>query len=519
MSPRASLLLLVAMVGSSACRPAVTDGVPPGSGASGNGGWRDPQPVPTPPANQPAGAAFTARAAQDRQYAEGRGTDQYGHPGYLELTAPLVVSTVATGDTGIGHDPYRDGWEDSFGTIEDVEFRNRYGALMKGRLFGPRPLGAGPYPTVLFMPGRFAPAAGSPFTGFANYENILQSLAESGYVVLAVGPQGQDGSEWFAPPHPMCEAGAAWTKPQEFGLREPGACAGQEGPAAAFEGEYASLYQGLSDATGDDRPSSYAQGRLELEAAIAQRADGYAGFETRFVFAALDGADFLLSQDNPWRSRIDRRQLALVGHSAGGHAALIVGNGDPQRRFAAVVALDSYGFPPDSVAPRVPSLIQMAERQNEFGPYDAPPPNEVYPPYRIYRRFVREGQPAMLVTLRGSTHHEWSYVPHALANPVSPLQNASSKGGQVGLYYALAWLDRWLEVGSRPDPRQRLTARSFDDSVDRSSRGTGTWDALALGNRPYAIGGEAVGDHLSVEMLSQSSFDDLVCEDIQAACP
>jgi hypothetical protein len=482
--------------------------------------WRDPQAPVEPPASQPTGPAFEARAADERWYAEGRGRDQYNHPEYLVLTAPLVAATVATGDTGIAHDPYRMGWAETRGTVQEVAFANRYGAVLKGRLFGPRPLPSGPTPTVLFMPGRFAPQANSPFTGFANYENLLQSLAESGYVVLAVGPQGQDGSEYFSPPHPMCEPGGEWTQPQDFGLREPGACAGQEGAFAGYTGEYAALYQGAYDATnGDERPSAFLQGRAELEAALEQRAEGYSEFETRFVFAALDGADFLLSKDNPWRALIDDKRVAIVGHSAGGHAALVAGNGDRKRRFAAAVALDSYGFPPDTIAPSTPTLIQMAERQNEFGPYDAPPPNHLWPTYRVYRRFVAEEQPAMLVSLRGSTHHEWSYVPHALTNPASPVQNESSMGGQVGLYYTLAWLDYWLKPESRDTARARLLARTFDDSVDGSSIGTGTWDALTQANAPYRIATEAAADHLSVLFRTEAHFDGVACDDVQAGCP
>jgi len=482
--------------------------------------WRDPQAEVAAPVNQPTGPDYVLRAAADRAWAEGRGRDQSSHPEYLALTAPWVAATLASNgsDTRIGHDPYRVGWEETRGEILDVAFPNRYGATLRGRLFAPRGA-SGPLATVLFVPGRFNPGAASPFTGFANYENLLQSLAESGFLVFAVGPQGQDGSEHFVPPHPMCEPGGAWQEPQEFGLREPGACAGHEGEFAGYDGEYAAAYGAVRDATnGDERIGAGLQGQLELEAALEQRAEGYAEFETRFVFAALDGADFLLSRANPWRDRVDEKRVALVGHSAGGHGALIAGNGDRKRRFAAVVALDSLGFPPDSVAPSTPTLVQMAERQNEFGPYDAPPPNHLWPPYRVYRRFVAEDQPAMLLALRGSTHHEWSYVPHALINPVSPLQNASSKGGQVGLFYTKAWLDYWLRPDLRESALQRLLATSFDASVDATSIGTGTWDPLIQGNAPYRIEGESVAEHLSVLFLSQMNFGAVRCTDARGGC-
>ncbi|HEX4872704.1 MAG TPA: prolyl oligopeptidase family serine peptidase [Nevskiaceae bacterium] len=494
--------------------------------------WRDPQPPADPPANQPpAGPALLARAAEERVYAEGRGRDQANNPEYQALTAPYVVAVLASGgsDPSIAHDPFRVAWSVTRGMEQDVQFRNRYGATMAAKLWGPKQpytdpvtgvVESGPFPAVLFMPGRFSPSANSLYSGFGGYEGQAQQLAENGYIVLAVGPQGQDGSEYFTPPHPLCDPRGAWTQPQELGLRELGDCAGQEAPFAGFSGDNAALYNTVHELTGDDRPGFLLQAYLE-DAAVAldQRAANYDEFQTRFVFAALDGAAFLLSADNPWRGMIDAARVGIVGHSAGGHAALVAGNGDPQQRFKAAVAWDSYGYPPDTVAPRVPTMIQMAERQNEFGPYSEAPPNHLWPPYRAYQRFVAEDQPAMLLTLRGSTHHEWSYVPQVLTNPVSPLQNASSKGAQVGFYYTLAWLDYWLKPSThRADAQRRLLARRFDASADRSSIGSGTFDFASQSNAPYRIEGEDVADHLSVLFLSQLAFDGAHCNDMQAAC-
>lgn len=500
-----------------ACQPSTDLAATDRSSAKPALSWRDPQPEVTAPANQPGMPEYLARAAEDRAYAEGRGRDQYQHPGYLALTAPYVAATLASGgaDVQIAYDPYRLGWSGTRGQTRDVEFLNRYGAKLRGKFFAPLSVG-GPLPTVLFIPGRFIPGADSPYTGFAAYENLLESLAESGYLVFAVGPQGQDGSEWFSPPHAMCEAGGPWTKPQDFGITERGECAGQEGDPEPYRGEFAAIYQGAYELTAKEAPSSGAQAQLEPGVALAQRSDGYGAFETRFVFAAIDGANFLLSPGNPVRKWVDEKRVAIAGHSAGGHAALIVGNGD--KRFAAAVMLDSYGLPPDTVSATTPTLIQMAERQNEFGPFDTPPANHLWPPYRAYRRFVAEEVPAMLVALRGSTHHEWSYVPHALTNPSSPVNNESSRGGQVGLYFTLAWLDYWLKPGEREEARSRLLARSFDDSVDVSSIGTGTFDAVTQDNAPYKIAGDMVADHLSVLFRSETNLSGFECEDLQAGC-
>lgn len=500
------------------CAPA-TDSTE--SKAASRYSWRDPQPEAT-PANQPTGAALLARAAEDRVRAEGRGADQQANPDYVARTTPWLLDYVASAgaDTKILHDPYRIDWAASRGRERDVEFLNRYGARMKAKLWGPAALGAEPFPTLIFIPGAAPPEADSTYNGFVDYEAQLQQLAEAGYVVFAVSPQGQGGSEYFTPPHSMCDPAGNWKRPQELGLVEPGECAGQNGPTPEFGGEYGALYQTVAGVPALGEPAAtVAQARLDEEASNQFFIDAHDVNRTRFVFAALDGADWLLSDANPWRAWVDEGHLGILGHSMGADAALVAGNGDPKRRFKAAVAWDGYGLPPDTVEPRVPTLFHKGEDQNVLGPYAAPPANRFAPAYRNYRRFVAEDGDAMLVSLRGSTHSEWYYTPYALINPVAPLFNASSKGGQVSHYYTLAWFDRWLKGGSlKDDARRRLLAREFDGSADATSIGSGTWDPVTQQNVPYRIAGENVADHLSVFFLSQAHFDGVACDDFQAGC-
>ena len=487
--------------------------------------WRDPVAPAATPANQPVGAAFHERALADRAYAEGRGADQQSHPDYIARTAPWVVDYFASGqqDQKILHDPYRVGWASTRSTEVYVEFLNLYGARMRAKMWG-RASGSGPFPTLVFMSGTGIPAADTAYTGFSAYEPMLQQFAESGYVVFSVAPQGQEGSEHFQPPHPMCEPDGWWREPQEMGLQEQGECAGQHGPVPGYTGENSEIY----NATGSvyatippfvpvPEPALLAQSRLDPASFNDLLARTYDTFRPRMVFAALDGTDWLLSDANPWRSRIDAGRLGIIGHSGGADAALVVANGDPLHRFKASASWDSYGLPPDTVGPREPALIIRAESQNVLGPYLEPPQDHVESPYRVYRRFVEERKDAMLVSLRGSTHSEWSYIPYALTNPIAPLTNASSKGGQVSFHYTLAWMDRWVKGGSGKRAAQdRLLARRFDGSADAGSIGSGTWDPLTLQNVPYRIEGENVADHLSVFFLSQAHFDGVNCDDLQA---
>jgi dienelactone hydrolase len=483
--------------------------------------WHDEVPPADPPANQPSGPEFHLRALEDRAYAEGRGRDQQTHPEYLALTMPWVADYIASGqqDQKILHDPYRVGWGTTRGTELDVEFLNRrYGARMRAKMWGPA-TGTGPFPTLVFMAGTSQPAKNTLYTGFSAYEPMLQQFAESGYVVFSVAPQGQEGSEHFEPPHPMCDPNGAWKEPQELGLRELGECAGHHGPVPEAQGDNAAVYNSLYPFGIYDQ-AFLGQSRVDSASFNDLLVRNYDSFRHRMVFAALDGVDWLLSDANPWRARIDAERLGIVGHSGGADAALVVANGDPLHRFKAAASWDSYGLPPDTVEPRVPALVIRAEGQNVLGPYVAPPADHIESPYRVYRRFVEEGHDAMLVSLRGSTHAEWAYVPYALTNPIAPLTNASSKGGLVSFYYTLAWFDRWVKGGNgKRDAEQRLLARQFDGSADASSIGSGTWDPLTLQNVPYRLAGENVADHLSVLFLSQAHVGGVICDDLQAGCP
>ena len=136
----------------------------------------------------------------------------------------------------------------------------------------------------------------------------------------------------------------------------------------------------------------------------------------------------------------------------------------------------------------------------------------------------------MAVVLRGSTHQEWTYVPHPVIDPFCvPFCNASRLGQEVGLYYAQAWFDRYLkgritpflrgdEAAQAADATRRLKASVFDGSVDGSSTGTGTWDPLTQANVSYTIAKERVHDNISFYLPSSYAFDGMRCDDLYRDC-
>lgn len=223
----------------------------------------------------------------------------------------------------------------------------------------------------------------------------------------------------------------------------------------------------------------------------------YSGIRPRSIFAAFDATEWMLSERNPWRNRIDPARVGIVGHSVGADAALQVGNGDPQRRFRAAVMWDSFAPLLPTVSPTIPTMVQIGEDQNIFGPRHKAPDLAEQPSVGVHARFREAGVPTSLIPLRGSTHQEWLYLPYQMVNPyLAPFANASRYGERVALYFTQAWLDRWLMPGRVADARRRLTAATFDGSADASSIGTGRADALGR-NVPYKIAGRRIDDALS----------------------
>ena len=414
----------------------------------------------------------------------GRIQDQLSNPEYAELRFGQADTTNA--------DPYRapERWAPDRGRVWAVSFRNRYDARISAHLWAPRKgVGRAPYPAVVFVNG--AGASEEQYWSFA------EDLAEHGYVVLTFDPQG-DGRSDAAPADRYCDPDGRWREPQEMGVREHGDCAGQNGDDVS---ETVGQGPGVVELVVGGHTGR--QGTLDVQ-------DLYRQIEPNYVFGALDARDYLVSARSPVRSLVDRDRVAVVGHSIGAYAAALTGNGDPKRRFAAAVSMDSYARLMHGVRPRVPTLYLQSEQEFFSGPRLAPPPPTALHATRAdYTRFRRAGVPVMFGVLASSTHQEFAYV-----GPEAHLP-ASSTGQRVATYYVLAWLDRWLR--SSPDAAQRLLAKRFDNSVDRSSIGLGRWNPLTMENEPYRIAGAPVRDALSSYYVSRADFGSHHCTDLRRA--
>jgi dienelactone hydrolase len=443
------------------------------------------------PADEPAPftPAWYAREAQNYADAHGRTADQLSNVAYQQLR--FEICTSDTTDKGAcDGDPYRrlEAWNGVRGRVTEVSYTNRYGATIRADLWAPKtpftdPVTGnvtGKFPGVIIV-------SGYGFERF-RYRAFAQGLAESGYIVLTFDPQGQGDSD--VSPNPTstyCDPDEDWKDPQEMGIQETGECAGQ-----------------------DPQPEATTQDLPYLPPILLfQDARGvqplYDAIRPRFVFGALDAAAWLLSTTNPMRNLLDETRLGVAGHSIGAYAAMMVANGDPQHRFTAGIAWDSFAYLDNDVDPTVPTMFQQSEQENLIGPRYAPPPDPdwLHPARSSYNEFITDCLDTKFLVLRSSTHREWSYFAPGFVT------EASRKGERFALYESLAWLDRYVkgattsylrgdEAAQALNGLDRLNAAAFDSSADRSSIGTGAEDPLGPpGNVPYAIGGELVADHLS----------------------
>ena len=470
-----------------------------------------------PPA--PAQDLDTALAGLE-QYpkARTRGADQLAHPDFMARSARMYPAMVA--DTMLVNvDPYRLGW--SRGESRDVRIRNRYGTDLVGRLYAPEHPRAD-LPAVIALTGGAGPIEAQ--------EAFTQGLAEAGYMVLAVEAPG-DGHTPGAPVDPVpetpeneyCRPGnfGDWQAPQEMGIAERQACAGGYQPPPAGAPDAAGLAQLIVKSTAD----AVLVGHPPWE----EITELYEQVKARKVFAALDAAKWLTSTANPWRSRLDADRIGIAGHSLGAHAALVAGNGDPLRRFDAVVSWDGFGRLAPSATPRTPTLFFHHEIDAGYPKHSVIRTEEIAG-YQDLAAFTAARVPAMLVVPDASTHADFTFInyPPTWVGAATvggcpdcvPAMNSTRDGERVALHYTQAWFDRWLKPSrrSRDDARRRLLTRTFPESADASSIGQGRWEPDTQSNRPYEIGGESVTSHLSPLMPSPVAFDGIRCADLRSAC-
>jgi hypothetical protein len=197
---------------------------------------------------------------------------------------------------------------------------------------------------------------------------------------------------------------------------------------------------------------------------------------------------------NPFWDRIDRDRLGIAGHSLGAQGVSIVqsygGEGadpwpgvmDSENPVKVTVAWDGLAGPNGTsdggaggnlplsarpgagdiqIAARTPSMNQSGEYGLTPIPFTQPPDPDAHK--AAFAEWVEAGVPAFTITLRGSSHYEWSLLPTFPASSWCPdTSSGACEGGwgnPLAQHYTLAWFDRWLKLPGESgyeDADQRL---------------------------------------------------------------
>ena len=446
---------------------------------------------------EPGTPAYVARDAQNIQDAYGRITGPGGqlqNPAYLtalalagtadqtsqlmEQAASPTRIAVTPGRVFPGWNvgnPLRMGWNGTRGISKRISFTNRYGALLNGTVYRPKP-GArdpytgqvlrGPFPGVVITEGSVQGSEGM-------YRWLAQDLAERGYVVLTYDVQGQGGGETL--PHeplpsttgpggesnalPFCNPFAAPRDGEQFG------CPGV--PSQQLSNFVVGTKDALSFFTSTPA-RHYANPRSE-----GAKVNAYNPYWQQFDRAA----------DKRTATPGRTSKIAIIGHSMGAAAVSKVQGTD--KRVAAVVALDKLAGPGASGPldgsgnkPVVPALALQSEYGFTVSPYLTsggssltPQPTPEGPdPKREratgYDAWRKAGVDSMLVVPRASTHLEYTDIPLVLP--------ASRYGQALSSHYVQSWLGRYLKH-QRND--SALTGTSFKYL---EPAGNGRWKPITL---------------------------------------
>lgn len=382
----------------------------------------------------------------------------------LPLNTPLTPLCTSWVGPCSG-DPFRYPGTDSFYTEEadviPVVFYDDGCARISGRVWAPKGSGAGSkLPAVVIENGSVQ--APEPL-----YWWMAQLLVRNGYAVMTFDPRGQGRSDQQTP-----------TGVQGSNLN-----------SSVF-------WTGLVNAIDFFRSSSVAPYPHNLTCAGT--------YPTQ------------VAAFNPIIERIDMNRLGIAGHSLGARGVSIVqgydgegaepwpGKLDAKNPVKVAVAWDSLSAPSSESSPqfaiRVPSMGHTSEYGLAPVPFtQAPDPEEHKTAYTAWKKAK---VPVFQITIRGSTHFEWSQIPGFPATSWCPnVENNRCVGGwanPMAQHYSLAWFDRWLK---QPD-----------------EVGYDTADARLLDDN-----GVQGRNKMSFYFRSARSFNDRngkahVCEDIRAGC-
>ena len=386
---------------------------------------------------------------------------QVASPTRLALTAGNVFPGWNVGN------PLRAGWDGTRGQSRHVAFTNRYGALLQGTVYRPRP-GArdpythrrlrGPFPGVVITPGSVQGSEGM-------YVWLAQDLAERGYTVLTFDVQGQGRSETL--PHdgpvsalPFCNPFAEPRDGESYGC-----------PGVPFQ-QLSNFVVGTEDAL--DFFTATPRKPYRNPRSAGARVDRFNPYWRSFD----------RSRDRRTATRGRTTRLAIIGHSMGARAVSQVQGTD--RRVATVVALDKLagrGSFASSVAgnptrPRVPALAVQSEYGFTVAPYTlaggsslSPQPSPRGPDPRREKQtgfedWRKARKDALLLVPRSSTHLEYTDIPLVLP--------ASRHGQALTSATVQRWLDHYLKHRGGPSYVLKPRLRYLEPT------GRGRWTPTTL---------------------------------------
>lgn len=316
-------------------------------------------------------------------------------------------------------------------------FINRDGAKLRARLYAPIDTTTR-YPAVTFTPG------------LQSYNEVNswfpEGLAEAGYVVLIIDPQGQGDSESCG----HTPDGTQTTCPST------------------------------------NQPNDT---RSAIDFILSTPASPYPWA----VGANAAGTP----TSNPFWENVDPGHVGIAGHSLGAQAVTPIGQQDD--RVDAVISYDNLDQTLGASVPRrTPSLYFYTDYA--FPATGTPKTSNPSPTqhFGAFNQLAAANVDTMSITTRASDHYEFGYQPYPADFP------SSRYGERVAFHYSLAWFDRYLKGDQRATAR--LATYAFNDSSDRHSIGAGTYDAAQAaadpmnpfaGNVPYKIAGKCAANLLS----------------------
>ena len=308
--------------------------------------------------------------------------------------------------------PINNPWYDNVGTVTPVNFYDKEGARLSGRVWAPKnpPVGK-TYPAVIILNG----SVQAPET---LYWWAAQLLVQNGYLVMTFDPRGQGRSD---------------TRTPDFKF-------GSNLNPVVFR-------RNLIDAIDFFYSTPTALYPHNLSGAAGPIGDSNRAKTTSY---------------NPIYQLLDRDRLGIAGHSLGATGVSVVqGESDWQGTMhtsnpvKAMVAWDNLmlsdnldGVP---VVPRIPSMGQSGDYFLLPAPHLTPPSDNKNAGFDLWQE---NSVDSYQINIRGATHFDWSLIyplPSSNWEPGKIIAADGSDNGAgwanpVAQYYTLAWFDRYLKL-------------------------------------------------------------------------